>query len=61
MPGAAIRWCWRFAEERGVAAPLLRALHRIVYGNRDVERELRAACWGKAGSKRSATTKGDRE
>jgi glycerol-3-phosphate dehydrogenase (NAD(P)+) len=45
---AAIRWCWRLAEERGAAAPLLRAVHRIVYGNRDVERELRAACWGTA-------------
>ncbi len=42
---AAIRWCWRFSREHGVAPPLLRALHRIVYGNRDVEQELRAACW----------------
>ena len=42
---AAIRWCWRFAAGRGVEVPLLRALHRIVYGGRDVERELRAACW----------------
>jgi len=42
---AAIRWCWRFAAGRGVDVPLLRALHRIVYGGRDVERELRAACW----------------
>jgi glycerol-3-phosphate dehydrogenase (NAD(P)+) len=41
---AAIRWCWRFAEERGVDAPLLRALPRIVYRDQDVERELRAAC-----------------
>jgi glycerol-3-phosphate dehydrogenase (NAD(P)+) len=38
---AAIRWCWRFARERKVAdVPLLRALHRIVYGGHDVEREL---------------------
>ena len=29
---------------RGGGVPLLRALHRIVYGGRDVERELRAAC-----------------
>ena len=44
---AAIRWCWRFAEERGARRrPLLRALHRIVHGNRDVELELRAACLG---------------
>lgn len=42
---AAIRWCWRFAAGRHVEVPLLRALHRIVYGGRDVERELRAACW----------------
>jgi len=43
---AAIRWCWRFARERRVAdVPLLRALHRIVYGGRDVERELFAACF----------------
>ena len=38
---AAIRWCWRFARERKVSdVPLLRALHRIVYGGHDVEREL---------------------
>lgn len=43
---AAIRWCWRFARERKVGdVPLLRALHRIVYGGRDVERELTAACF----------------
>jgi glycerol-3-phosphate dehydrogenase (NAD(P)+) len=43
---AAIRWCWRFARERKVAGvPLLQALHRIVYGGRDVERELTAACF----------------
>jgi glycerol-3-phosphate dehydrogenase (NAD(P)+) len=42
---AAIRWCWRFAQARGVVAPLLRALHRIVYGGCDVETELRAAGW----------------
>jgi glycerol-3-phosphate dehydrogenase (NAD(P)+) len=43
---AAIRWCWRFARERKVAGvPLLQALHRIVYGGRDVERELSAACF----------------
>jgi len=44
---AAIRWCWRFARERQVAeVPLLRSLHRIVYGGHDVERELSAACFG---------------
>lgn len=58
---AAIRWCWRFAEARRAPAPLLRALHRIVYGNRDVEHELRAACWGEQGSLRSAMTKGGRK
>lgn len=42
---AAIRWCWRLAGARGVQAPLLRALHRVVYGGRDVEAELRAAGW----------------
>jgi glycerol-3-phosphate dehydrogenase (NAD(P)+) len=42
---AAIRWCWRFARARGAETPLLRALHRIVYEDRDVETELRAACW----------------
>ena len=46
---AAIRWCWRFARERTVTGvPLLRALHRIVYGGHDVERELTAACFGSA-------------
>ncbi len=41
---AAIRWCWRFARERKVTdVPLLRALHRIVYGGHDVERELYTA------------------
>ena len=50
---AAIRWCWRFARERKVeSVPLLRALHRIVYGGHDVERELSAACFG---SVRSST------
>jgi glycerol-3-phosphate dehydrogenase (NAD(P)+) len=43
---AAIRWCWRFARERGAALPLLAALHRIVYGNADVLRELERVCWG---------------
>ena len=49
---AAIRWCWRFAVQHEVArVPLLRALHRIVYGDRDVDTELRAACLGpRAGS-----------
>jgi len=43
---AAIRWGWRFARERKVEdLPLLRALHRVVYGGRDVERELTAACF----------------
>lgn len=43
---AAIRWCWRFCRERKVTGvPLLGALYRIVYGGRDVERELRAACF----------------
>ena len=46
---AAIRWCWRFARERKVTGvPLLHALHRIVYGGHDVERELTAACFGSA-------------
>ena len=46
---AAIRWCWRFARERAATGvPLLRALHRIVYGGHDVERELTAACFGSA-------------
>jgi glycerol-3-phosphate dehydrogenase (NAD(P)+) len=46
---AAIRWCWRFAREHGVRdVPLLRALHRIVYEDQDVERELREACFGRA-------------
>jgi glycerol-3-phosphate dehydrogenase (NAD(P)+) len=41
---AAIRWAWRYAGARDVAGlPLLRALYRIVYQGRDVERELRAA------------------
>jgi len=44
---AAIKWCWRFAVEGRVeGVPLLRALYRIVYGGRDVARELRAACFG---------------
>ncbi|MDQ7841346.1 MAG: glycerol-3-phosphate dehydrogenase [bacterium] len=42
----AIRWCWRYASESGVQdLPLLRALHRIVYEDQDVETELRAACF----------------
>jgi glycerol-3-phosphate dehydrogenase (NAD(P)+) len=60
---AAIRWCWRFAQARGVAAPLLRALHRIVYGGRDVDGELRAACWAPARRTRGIpahTEKGER-
>ncbi|HYB71277.1 MAG TPA: hypothetical protein VEH80_11410 [Candidatus Bathyarchaeia archaeon] len=56
---AAIRWCWRFARERQVAdVPLLQALQRIVYGGRDVERELLAACFGSATS--STPSKGGR-
>ena len=48
---ATIRWCWRFARERKVPdVPLLRALHRIVYGGHDVGRELSAACFGSATS-----------
>src|SRR5262245_30682228 len=44
---AAIRWCWRFAVQHQVAGvPLLRALHRIVHGNKDVDVELRSACLG---------------
>lgn len=44
---AAIRACWRFARERGVRSlPLLRALHRIVYEDADVEHELTAAGFG---------------
>jgi glycerol-3-phosphate dehydrogenase (NAD(P)+) len=44
---AAIHWCWRYARERAIRdAPLLRALHRIVYEGEDVEQELRAACFG---------------
>lgn len=43
---AAIRSCWRYAAERGVEdLPLLQALHRIVYEDRDVETELRGACF----------------
>jgi glycerol-3-phosphate dehydrogenase (NAD(P)+) len=43
---AAIRWCWKWAERRdGRSVPLLRALYRIVYEGRDVERELHAACF----------------
>jgi glycerol-3-phosphate dehydrogenase (NAD(P)+) len=43
---AAIRWCWRFATQHGVRdVPLLRALHRIVYEDADVERQLRGACF----------------
>ncbi len=43
---AAIHWCWRYARERKVRdVPLLRGLHRIVYEGREVERELRAACF----------------
>ena len=53
----AIRWCWRFARERKVTGvPLLRALHRIVYGGHDVERELPAACSG--GASPSTPSKG---
>lgn len=45
---AAIRWCWKFAaQEKVTAVPLLRALYRIVYEDKDVETELRAACFGK--------------
>jgi glycerol-3-phosphate dehydrogenase (NAD(P)+) len=43
---AAIRWCWRLAaQDKVTGVPLLRALHRIVYEDRDVETELRAACF----------------
>ena len=43
---AAIRWCWRYAGERRIGnLPLLRALYRIVYDGRDVEQELRTACF----------------
>lgn len=43
---AAIHWCWRYARERNVReVPLLRGLHRIVYEGREVEGELRAACF----------------
>ena len=46
---AAIHWCWRYARERNVGeVPLLRGLHRIVYEGREVEAELRAACFGRA-------------
>jgi glycerol-3-phosphate dehydrogenase (NAD(P)+) len=56
---AAIRWCWRFARERKVTGvPLLHALHRIVYGGHDVERELSAACFGSASP--STRSKGGR-
>jgi glycerol-3-phosphate dehydrogenase (NAD(P)+) len=42
----AIHWCWEFAKAENIPdTPLLRALHRIVYEDRDVERELRAACF----------------
>ncbi len=33
------------AERRVTGTPLLHALYRIVYQGRDVERELRAACF----------------
>jgi len=53
---AAIRWCWRFARERKVGdVPLLGALYRIVYRGRDVEEELRRACFGSAPSPRGGT------
>jgi glycerol-3-phosphate dehydrogenase (NAD(P)+) len=43
---AAVRWGWEFAVAHGTRdVPLLRALYRIVYQGRDVERELRAACF----------------
>jgi glycerol-3-phosphate dehydrogenase (NAD(P)+) len=43
---AAIRWCRKLAaQEKVTGVPLLRALHRIVYEDRDVETELRAACF----------------
>ncbi|MDR7418924.1 MAG: hypothetical protein QN178_08425 [Armatimonadota bacterium] len=43
---AAIRSCWRYAQESGVEGlPLLRALYRIVYEDADVEREIRTACF----------------
>jgi len=46
---AAIHWCWRYARERKVRQlPLLRGLHRIVYEGREVEGELRAACFDRA-------------
>jgi glycerol-3-phosphate dehydrogenase (NAD(P)+) len=53
---AAIRWCWRFARERKAGStPLLAALYRIVYRGRDVERELRAACFGSAPPSKGGT------
>jgi glycerol-3-phosphate dehydrogenase (NAD(P)+) len=46
---AAIDWCWRYARERTISQlPLLRALYRIVYEGREVEEELRAACFDRA-------------
>ena len=43
---AAIRWCWRYAAEQEIHdLPLLCALHRIVYEDQDVERELLDACF----------------
>ncbi|MGH7331151.1 MAG: hypothetical protein ACREKS_00095 [Candidatus Rokuibacteriota bacterium] len=47
---AAIHWCWRYGRERTVReVPLLRGLQRIVYEGREVEGELRAACFDRAG------------
>lgn len=46
---AAIRWCWKLAtQEKVTAVPLLRALYRIVYADRDVQAELRAACFAQS-------------
>ncbi|MDR7421657.1 MAG: glycerol-3-phosphate dehydrogenase [Armatimonadota bacterium] len=46
---AAIRWCWRFAQDHAVAdhLPLLRAIYRVVYEEADPARELTAACFSR--------------
>lgn len=56
---AAIRWCWRFAREHAVRdVPLLRALHRIVYEDADVEEALTAACFAEEHRRPAAPARG---
>jgi glycerol-3-phosphate dehydrogenase (NAD(P)+) len=55
----AIRWCWQYAgQEAADDLPLLRALYRIVYEDRDVEAELRAACFSPGSSVRPRVVDG---